>query len=243
MKESVYDHLRRVLDPRYSIAGWANMSGPDLREEVEILDGWIAQEEEGQCLALYSEWAANGRAEAERRDVAEAEPAAGDVRTVSRIEHVRVVLPPPALTVELPLPPAKLGANAGQGGSWHGTAKAVRKYGGDCAHLLTLAKRKAEGSGATFPLPSVLMRPVFYWPDERHRDDDNAIYSLKTTRDALQPTRTGRPPSRRIIAGAGIVIDDRSVTILPPLFRLDRKNSRVALELYAVTISFESEKR
>jgi Holliday junction resolvase RusA-like endonuclease len=61
------------------------------------------------------------------------------------------------------------------------------------------------------------MQAVFYWPDKRRRDDDNASASLKAYRDG--------------VADAGLVSDDSSIRALPAVLDMDKQNPRVQITL------------
>jgi crossover junction endodeoxyribonuclease RusA len=82
-------------------------------------------------------------------------------------------------------------------------------------------RRTAEiGARTAGPLPSwesATMQCVFYWPDKRRRDDDNAMSSTKAYRDG--------------IADSAIVRDDSSIRALPTAFNVDKINPRLELFL------------
>jgi hypothetical protein len=61
------------------------------------------------------------------------------------------------------------------------------------------------------------MECVFYWPDRRKHDDDNASASGKGARDG--------------IADAGLVRDDSSIRALPAIFEVDSANPRLEIIL------------
>lgn len=59
------------------------------------------------------------------------------------------------------------------------------------------------------------IKPVFYWPDRRRRDDDNAVASLKAARDGL--------------SDGGVVLDDADFVMAEAEFHVDREKPRVEL--------------
>ena len=78
---------------------------------------------------------------------------------------------------------------------------------------------KVAGRSWCPPLPwkRVVVQPVFYWPDKRRRDGDNANASLKSAIDGLQD--------------AGIIEDDSGVVLKPPIFYVDPGFCRVELQI------------
>ena len=62
------------------------------------------------------------------------------------------------------------------------------------------------------------LRPVFYWPMKRRRDDDNA--NVKAYRDG--------------IADAGLVSDDSFIRAERPVFEVDAARPRVEIHLSAI---------
>lgn len=110
------------------------------------------------------------------------------------------------ITITLPLPAKALSPNAS--GHWAKIAQAKRLARREA---WAVAMRAKEGP----PMAKASLKPVFYWPDRRRRDDDNAVASLKAARDGL--------------ADAGVVVDDRDFTTLPAEFHVDKQNPRVEL--------------
>jgi crossover junction endodeoxyribonuclease RusA len=80
--------------------------------------------------------------------------------------------------VTLPLPSRDLSPNA-------------RVHWARKSRVTTAARRKASMAYLIAALPrslgkrDLLLEWVFYWPDRRRRDDDNALASTKAYRDAL----------------------------------------------------------
>lgn len=112
------------------------------------------------------------------------------------------------LVVTLPLPPRILTPNGR--GHWAAKDRAT----GECRTLAEMAVR----SIGRFPRwEGATLRPVFYWPVKRRRDDDNAAASLKAYRDG--------------IADAGLVSDDSQIHAVRPVCERDADNPRVEIHL------------
>ena len=71
MKETVYARLSRVLGPRYSVSGWADMSDGSLIEDIDILEKWIEDSSGKEGFRqLYQSMVSRGREEKKRREAA-----------------------------------------------------------------------------------------------------------------------------------------------------------------------------
>ena len=77
---------------------------------------------------------------------------------------------------------------------------------------------RSMGSGASWKEAKV--RPVFYWPDKRSRDKDNALAAIKSALDGLQD--------------AGVIVDDAGLRPQEPVFMVDRERPRLVLEVWPV---------
>jgi crossover junction endodeoxyribonuclease RusA len=120
-----------------------------------------------------------------------------------------------SLVVTLPLPPRSLSPNSRS--HWRVKASAASAY-------RVMAEVAARTAG---PLPcwgGLTMEPVFYWPDGRRRDDDNASASLKNARDGF--------------ADAGLVSDDSVIRAMPAAFEVDRERPRVEIILSPIPLGY-----
>jgi crossover junction endodeoxyribonuclease RusA len=113
------------------------------------------------------------------------------------------------LTITLPLPPRELNPNARC--HWAKKAKAVKEY----RRRAWALARKAMRTPPRWKEAEA--RAVFYWPDRRRRDRDNAQASLKAAWDG--------------ITDAGMLEDDSGLTHRPCGWHVDRKNPRVELTI------------
>ncbi len=120
---------------------------------------------------------------------------------------------PETVTVILPIPPRRLSPNcsfATRGGRFAKMA-ATRKY-------RTLAKEAVEAACVeSGPWERAVATVTFYWPDNRRRDEDNAVASLKAAYDGL--------------VEAGLVVDDdsRHLRREMPIFAVDKAHPRVEM--------------
>lgn len=116
-----------------------------------------------------------------------------------------------SVTVTLSLPPRALRPNARV--CWQAKAAAVKRYRRN-ARLIALSVLERR----TPPRwEEAVARPVFYWPDNRRRDRDNAAASLKAVYDGL--------------TDAGVLDDDVGLVPMPPEMRIDRRNPRVEIQI------------
>jgi crossover junction endodeoxyribonuclease RusA len=82
------------------------------------------------------------------------------------------------ISISLPLPSRRLSPNA-------------RVHWAERARLVKTARNRATMSFLCAEIPRslgkrpLLLEWVFFWPDRRRRDDDNALASTKAYRDAL----------------------------------------------------------
>ncbi len=111
------------------------------------------------------------------------------------------------IVVILPLPSPALSPNARV--HWGVKAAAVKSYR-EVAWAHALREMLGEP-----PMDKATINPVFYWPDRRRRDDDNAVASLKAARDGL--------------ADGGVVRNDADFVMAEAEFHVDRENPRVEL--------------
>lgn len=79
-------------------------------------------------------------------------------------------------SVILPWPPKELSPNSR--GHWARKSKAAKRYRMQC-HLLT------RQAGVVAPEGRVLLSLTFCPPDNRRRDDDNCVASMKSGRDGI----------------------------------------------------------
>ncbi|HWL54289.1 MAG TPA: hypothetical protein VNQ90_17750 [Chthoniobacteraceae bacterium] len=117
------------------------------------------------------------------------------------------------VTIILPLPAKRLSPNcvvATRGGRF-AKASAVKRY-------RAMAKEAVEAACVeTGPWERALATVTFFWPDNRRRDEDNAVASLKAAYDG--------------IVDAGLIVDDNSRHLRRemPVFAIDRASPRVEI--------------
>jgi hypothetical protein len=129
----------------------------------------------------------------------------------------------PDLTITLPLPPRELSPNHRSRSHW-GRTRATKIYRAIACDLATLAARQRND----LPWDRVQVQATFYFTANLGRDGDNFNAMLKPALDALQPNRSTARSSK---PGAGIVVNDKHVTLLPPVFEVDKLNPRVVLTI------------
>ena len=115
-----------------------------------------------------------------------------------------------SVTITLPLPPGSLSPNSRA--HWARKARDARK----CREVAAWATIAAANGSRPFWRRCTL-RAAFYHRQNRRRDDDNLIASLKSYRDGL--------------VDGGLLADDVGVITLPPERHIDRANPRVELTL------------
>ena len=116
-----------------------------------------------------------------------------------------------SITISVALPGPELSPNARK--HWRAVAPAKR-VARDMARL----KARMALSGAEPPRwKAAKASVVFYWPNRRKHDPDNAMASLKATWDGLQD--------------AGIVENDSGIWPERPVFSVDPSNPRVVITL------------
>lgn len=119
------------------------------------------------------------------------------------------------LWITLPLPPKELSPNARV--HWRAKASKVKSYR-EAAKIEAMVA--AHETGMDKPFSWVRIKATFYHTQNRGRDADNALASLKSAFDGL--------------ADAGIVTNDRKITHEPVEFRVDREDPRVELEIFEI---------
>ena len=113
------------------------------------------------------------------------------------------------ITITLALPSSKLSPNSR--GHWTIKSRAV-KLARQQARLKTLALL----AGAKAPAFAGYAL-AFFWPDKRHRDDDNALASCKAYRDGVADA---------------LGIDDRTLRLIQvPVMHHDKNNPRLEFTL------------
>jgi len=123
---------------------------------------------------------------------------------------------PRTLTIVLPLPARVLSPNVKS--HWGSKAAAVKQARED-AKLATIAA--AIDSKITWKqLEKATMQGTWHKRTKHISDDDNANASLKAYRDG--------------IADAGIVSDDRHISMLPPVQLVDKDNPRLVVVITEV---------
>ena len=127
------------------------------------------------------------------------------------------------LTLTLPLPPKELSPNHRSRSHWPRT-RATKRYRAIACDLALIAARQRND----LPWGRVRVQPTFYFAEERGRDGDNFNTALKPAIDALQRDRS---TARAAKPGAHIVVNDKHVTLLPPVFEVDKLNPRVELRI------------
>lgn len=116
-----------------------------------------------------------------------------------------------SITIVLPLPHRALSPNA----RTHWTVKAgVTKKARRLACEAVLAE-----DVKTAPWHQVEATESFYYPNQRNRDERNAVAMLKPTYDG--------------IVDAGLILDDNHATLQhgPPTFQIDTQNPRVEITI------------
>lgn len=119
------------------------------------------------------------------------------------------------LTITLPLPPKELSPNARV--HWRVKALKVKGYRQAAMEEAMVAARDARMEA---PFSWVRIKATFFHTQNRGRDADNALASLKSAFDGL--------------ADAGIVTNDRKITHEPVEFMVDRERPRVELEIFEI---------
>lgn len=119
------------------------------------------------------------------------------------------------VTIVLPLPNRRLSPNCSVGsrGGRFAKAAATKRY-------RAMARDAAKQAGVeTAPWEFATAEAVFYWPDARRRDQDNALASLKAAYDG--------------IVDAGLLIDDdhKHLRREMPVFEIDPKTPRVEITI------------
>lgn len=119
------------------------------------------------------------------------------------------------VVIDLPLPSRVLSPNGRA--SWRKKAKAVARYR-DAAFLVA---KQAQG-GVWRRWTRAVARVTFHWPDDRRRDEDNAVLLLKPAFDGF--------------VDAQLLVDDstRELKREPPVHCIDRRRPRVVIEVEGV---------
>lgn len=115
------------------------------------------------------------------------------------------------IVLTLSLPPA--GCSPNSRGHWAKKHRAVAEYR---AHADAEVRRTIRASQRP-RWASAELRTTWYLPDERRRDPDNLMASLKAAIDGLRD--------------GGVLADDNRLVIHPPEMRIDRARPRVELEI------------
>jgi len=115
-----------------------------------------------------------------------------------------------SITITLPLPDKSLSPNARV--HWAKKSKAVKAYREAAKWAAFMATRPTppKWKNATY-------KAVFYWPNARRRDADNAVASIKAALDG--------------IADAGVVINDSGLWPERPEFHTDTENPRLEITI------------
>ena len=112
-----------------------------------------------------------------------------------------------SITIVLPLPDKCLSPNARV--HWAKKAKVVKSYRWE-------AQWKVRAKVASRPLwEKASYKARFYFPDNRRRDADNAIASIKSVLDG--------------VADAGLVVNDSGLWPERPEFHVDKENPRLEI--------------
>jgi len=114
------------------------------------------------------------------------------------------------VTITLSLPPPELRSNARC--HWAAKCRATKKYRAD-AYVLT---REALGTQRPM-LKDATAAVYFFFADRRSRDKINLNMSLKAAIDGM--------------VDAGLLLDDRWLTMLPPHMGYDKARPRVVIEV------------
>jgi hypothetical protein len=124
-----------------------------------------------------------------------------------------------SIKITVPWPHPHLSPNARV--HWAARAKQAKLHAGATkwAALEAIQSRKKHTMDLGLPWDKATIRYTFYQPDNRKRDDDNLLASMKWSRDALQS-----PPK-----GAGIIADDHDLTSLEPRMLVDKTRPRVVI--------------
>jgi len=119
----------------------------------------------------------------------------------------------PELRITLPFPSRTLSPNGRS--HWRTKAKAVKAYRKRAADEAMVAAYENRAARRSMPWSKATISVTCYHKTARHMDEDNIVASLKPAFDGL--------------VSAGILTDDRDVTVLPPVRLTDRENPRVEL--------------
>lgn len=74
----------------------------------------------------------------------------------------------------------------------------------------------------------------FYFSTNRNRDDDNYAGSMKSARDAFEPTsywKSGKKKGLVKRSGVGVIADDSGFTQLKTIMGLDKENPRAEIHI------------
>ncbi len=124
------------------------------------------------------------------------------------------------LTIILPLPPKELSPNARP--HFRAKAKATKQYRDEAhAHAL-VASFKLQSSETelynTLPWRAATVQCRFYFAQNRRRDADNLLASMKSAFDGLRDS--------------GVLVDDDRLTHMPVEWTKDKNDPRVELEIW-----------
>lgn len=118
------------------------------------------------------------------------------------------------LIITLPLPPRTLNENV-HVAHWSMRARAVKSYKTAAYYATMDAINRNPEFRQALPLDRVELIPAIFFRSPNRRDSDNWNPALKAARDG--------------IAKAGVVVNDETVTTMPPELKIDKNNPRVEL--------------
>lgn len=121
------------------------------------------------------------------------------------------------IVITLPLPPKELSPNCKpiSRGAALKKGRIVKEYRTRCGfEAIAVCSSRPK-------FAKVAVQPTFFYPTNRNRDGDNSNASIKNAIDGA-------------LADAEIVRNDSGVTLLPPIFSIDKDRPRVELSIVEI---------
>ena len=130
------------------------------------------------------------------------------------------------VTLKLTLPAKILMANSGQNKHWAKKAAEIKRVKRDTALICMAAM-----SGVTYPCPwqRAVALETYVWTSNAVRDERNATTSTKAIWDG--------------IVDSGLLIDDdtKHLRHIPPIFKVDKTDPHLLIQIWNVTLMKGSE--
>jgi len=131
-----------------------------------------------------------------------------------------------SFVLTLPLPAVALNPNRSKGAPWQRQARVKKAYKEAGFYAATDYVNRTIPR-LKIPFPAIEIEPTFFFAMKRGRDGDNWAATIKAYQDGIE--------------AAGIVENDKDVTNLPPIFKIDRDEPRVELLIFPVLNPEESD--